>query len=752
MLAVTSRVRQVTQEAAASRVCTAAEAGDWTRTLSSSEALSLSGTELGQVSECRCRALFALGRAEECITLVASVLRETGDGWLPPPALSLQLLQRFALQGEADRAAELARRAARAAPENLDLAMAELVYRAAAEGEEVVLQDLAARVAEPSATAYPPRIALAHAFMRRREFERVVEILQPIPPRRVPKVVSDWLLMRVEAQLALNRAGDARETYALWQRHIGGDPLEAQLHYALMLSLSGSRDPNQPTTQLLREALEVGDRVSNRYLVQRIYERLIAHLIAEGSREEALEIFDAASREFDLSETISRPQILASQPARTNTSSKLEQADASSVAPRGSLEFTLPAGAAAGSLWVGPDLDHPPDALYQLHALAGAKVARVERRVSSWPVRWVFRDTEQQVLASGAAWVAADQTHRVEISPGAPQAMSAPFEPALSPADGRRRVFVVILDCGDWRLVQYLRSRGELPVHGRLLSEEYRAVLTSRPPLTAAAMEFLVWPERGRTVSVIGLVHRLGLEIGGLASVGSNPVDFLRAFRPEGLSLFEKIGAERFVTANMLLTHGSIDAGRNAKLIGPNGLRHDAQPVSAVRALSAEERSAFPRLTDPIAEQLAEAMAAQFDAAADMARRGRVDLLMLRIESFDVLTHTFYGRLAQTRQDDGDAVLLDAYRYADRRIGELWSALDADDVLIVMSDHGIRSALDHAEDAFFVAAGPGIPHARAEGQPHLAGLPRVLAGLFGIDTDWPDTGVAAWDESPTPRQ
>ena len=87
------------------------------------------------------------------------------------------------------------------------------------------------------------------------------------------------------------------------------------------------------------------------------------------------------------------------------------------------------------------------------------------------------------------------------------------------------------------------------------------------------------------------------------------------------------------------------------------------------------------------------------------------------------------------------------YRYIDARLGSLNNRLDEDDVLIVMSDHGIRTSMEHAPLAFFVADGDGIANGRSLGAPELAGVSRSLVELFGISTDWPDTGVAPWTQS-----
>jgi hypothetical protein len=57
-----------------------------------------------------------------------------------------------------------------------------------------------------------------------------------------------------------------------------------------------------------------------------------------------------------------------------------------------------------------------------------------------------------------------------------------------------------------------------------------------------------------------------------------------------------------------------------------------------------------------------------------------------------------------------------------------------------MSDHGIRNAMEHAEDAIFLAAGEGVPRGRVPGEPDIGGVPRVLADWLGVATDWPDGG------------
>jgi hypothetical protein len=312
-------------------------------------------------------------------------------------------------------------------------------------------------------------------------------------------------------------------------------------------------------------------------------------------------------------------------------------------------------------------------------------------------------------------------------------------------ADGRRRVALVLLDCGDWRILRYLLARGELPVIASLLHAGHRAVLDSDPPLTAAALEALVWPNRRGDASLLGLVHRMGVELAGLASIGDNPFAKLAWVLPESDDLFSTLGAGDLQAANLLLSHGGIRAGRHGEISGPDGRRRRVPVGRSARDLTPDERGRWPSLADPESEQdrfYVRTIAAELDASEALLRAGEVDFAAVRIEPLDILTHAHFGQLVAEGQDDGRGFLYDVYRYLDARLAGVDAALDADDVLIVMSDHGIRTAMEHARESFFVAVGGGVPQGRAPGMPALRGVSRSVADLLGVATDWPDTGVA----------
>jgi hypothetical protein len=714
------------------RTCTAVLEGRFEEALAQSNGLPGADPDGRYAAECRCRALEAVGRFEECVALLDPLLEEAPD-WAPAPDLAAAVVRARRERGEARAAAQLARRAAASYPRDAALAQLEIATRSPIEGEDAVLEELGRRL-EGEAPALGLRLALAVSHSRRHDHARVAEVLGEEPPPAGDPYVGFWFQARAWALAGLGDLPGLRASYDAW-RSRGGDPHAIEADYALQLSIAQLRDPERDWITLLRGALEHEDALSDPKVPAALYLRWIGHLLMAGDYAEALRIYDRASQRYELA-GITREQIVQEQVIEG-------LGEAAGVPTQGTLVFTLRPDAPAGTLWISPDVGAEPDVAFQPHALAPGSALRLARGAAVTPQRWVFR-TADRTLASGSAWPTLGVATAIEIRPNAERTRTPElFQPAPHLADGRRRVFVVIPDCGDWRLTQYLRARGELPVFDALLARGRRAVLESDPPVTAAAMEKLVWPDRGAHMSVLGELNRLGLELGGLASVGRNPLGFLAAVLPEGRSLFEVVGSGRQVAANLLFSHGAIDAGRHAEQIGPNGVRRPGPTLQAWRELSEPEARIWRSAGSERAREHARTIAAEMDAALAIARAGEVDFLMLRLEALDLLTHELFGELVGTQQDDGRSALLDAYRYIDGRLGELWNALDGDDVLIVMSDHGVRTAMEHARDAIFVAVGEGISPGRVAGRPEIAGVPRALAALLGRELAWPETGLAA---------
>ncbi len=715
--------------------CEAMERGDFAAALARTQGRA-DASETGRAAaECRCLALIGSGRGDECTDLLAGILADPrASDWAPRADLAIHAIQTWREAGRAAEAAKLAKRATRAHPDDAQLFALELATRSGVEDEDAVLAELEARVAERPEAPVALRIALANRWLLRGEPARALTALGETAPASGPTELAAWYEARGRAYAVAGDLAALQRTYTSW-RGAGGDPVELFARYALTLSLTGLKDPERPPLPLIREAAASSERLTDARLREALAIRLILSLVNAGLRDEALAVYDREHAHF-LLVGLTRAELERSQ-------GQAQLAQQSGAPGRGALRF-VPGEPRPGSrLLLSREPDAPVDAAYESFALPEDGELALERALGSAPQRWVWVDAQGHTLASGTENLRAGQTRRVELKPGEPH---TPQNFALSrrPGDGHRQVAVVLLDCGDWRIAQYLRARGELPVLDALVRSGTSAVLKSDPPLTAAALESIVWPDRRSSTSVAGVVHQLGTELAGLASIGENPFDALSWVLPEERDFFSVVGAGRLSAANLLFAHGGMHAGRHSEVTGPDGARRRVPLVSSARDLDADERARFPGLAAVNAERdrvHLRSIAAQMDAAQALVAARELDLFALRVEALDILTHAHFAQAVRNGQDDGAGLLFDVYRYLDTRLGDLYQELDADDVLVVMSDHGIRTAMEHDEHALFILNGPGLPITRIPGMPSLRGVPRALAQLVGVETPWPDAGL-----------
>jgi hypothetical protein len=718
--------------------CEAASQGDNARALAETEGRT-GASETGRAAaECRCQALIATGDTPACVALLDPLTRDP-DVWTPDPALAALLVRERSAQGRSDEAAALARAAGRSHPDDPALFRAELDARSAVEPEEEVLRDLAGRIPARGDAAALERAALAQRHLQRGDAPGALRALGAELPEGAGSARSLWFDTKGIAHAMNDDLAAARATYQRWQRE-GGRPEEVRARYAIALSVSGLRDPELDPLESLRGAQRDASALGDAKLEETVAVRLIFSLVNAGRAGEAIATYDALHDRFAF-EGIRREELVRAQEGRD-----LARDPASARA--GQLHFALADDAPEGVLAITRDAGAAPDADYQELPIAHERPARVERTAALAPQRWVLRARDGRIAASGTTSVRGGETRQIEIRAAADAALPAP-SPSLAraPGDGRRRVAVVLLDCGDWAISQYLRTRGDLPVFDALVRAGYHAVLESDPPLTAAALESLVWPDRKSGTSIAGTFYRFGVELAGLESIGSNPFEALSWVLPESQDLFSAVGAGERSAVNLLLAHGGIRAGRHGEVSGPHGATRQLALGRTLRELDAAERERFPglaRARDPIDVHYVQTIAAELDATEQVLREGEIDLIAVRIEPLDILTHAHFAEAVRDGQDDGQGLLFDVYRYIDARIGALHAFLDADDVLIVMSDHGIRTAMEHDRPALFVATGASVPSGRAPGSPSLRGVSRVIADLVGVATTWPDTGVASW--------
>ena len=724
-------------ELAALTVCEAAERGDFTTALASG-ADATPSDEAGRATlTCRCRAQIASGRGEDCDASLARWLESPANAKvLPPPDLAVRWIAARRAAGHTREAAEFARRAGAAYPDDPALFAQELTTRASVEDEASVLRELAARIPAEGEASARMRVALAQRQLRSGDGAGARAALGDAPPRGAGAALGPWFDARAVAAAFSSDLPGVRLAFDAW-RAAGGDPVELRARYALTLSIAGLADPQHEPAELLRAALDETRGRAGDGLRQALAIRLVLTLANAKRLDEALALFDAEQA------LLAGSGVTRSEIARA---ARLQDLAGASPAQRvGTLVFQIADPRPGDVLWLSPEADAEADSPYEvLPVPADGRIATTRAEGIS-PQRFVLRDPAGGVRASGTVSPVAGASARVDVVARATGTPPPPRRRTRAPGDGQRRVALVVLDCGDWRIAGYLRARGELPQLDALLRDGHRAVLDSDPPLTAAAMESLVWPERESGVSLAGLVHRMGVELAGLESIGRNPFDALGWVLPESADLFATLGAGELRAANLLFAHGGIHAGRNGDVSGPHGAEQRLELGRVERDLESQERLRFPELAALSEERdahLVHAIAAEMDVALRLAGQRDLAFFALRVEPLDILTHAHFAESVADGQDDGAGLLFSVYRYLDLRLAEVDAALDADDVLITMSDHGIRTAMEHSRDALFVAAGGGVPAGRAPGRPALRGVARASADWLGVATKWPDTGVA----------
>ena len=717
-----SRVRV---QGAIEQVCALEDAGRDAEAVASSDGL-IAELHEGQASllaGCRCPALVKLGRAGDCLPLVEQI--DASEEIPQHTALTAMVVAMYADDdAEAIRWADIV--AERFPPTAESLAMEVVVRLEGGTATEV------ARVLAPRFAALPPedarqaRLVLAQRLQKEGEVDAALAMLEPPDTADL----EGWFFTRNQMLALAGRQMDVVKSFERWQS-MGGDPRRLQLEYALVLETAGLKDGARDPVQLYRDGIAGADPVRDRDLIEAAYARLTGTFMMSGQPEAALSVFNEARNQgYETGFTEDELQ-------------RMTRTGDGEVAGVGRLVFRLPGRAAGDQLRVAPADAEAADTPYTVVPLDRDEVS-LSRAAGPTPVRWVWSDSDGRPLASGVSWPGPDKPVIVAIAdrPQAPASVAA-FSPTIAPADGDPNVYVLILDCGDWRLIRYLQARGEMPTLTALEARGTAGVLTSIPAMTGTAMEKVVHPRSESTFTLLSYLHHMGAELGGLASIGENPIEEISWVLKEYPYIFDLAAAANRVSANMLFSHGGkVSVGRNAELIGPGDRREMLTGLTWQRGLRPEELAALPGLRE--APEYVLDMAAEFDAGAQLIRRRDIDLLLLRIEPLDLMTHAHYGETTRSGRDDGLPMLYQTYRYVDQRLADIVNAIDGDDTLIVMSDHGIQATMLHDPEAYFVAVGPRLAPGRLSGQPEIAGVARLLLDALGVPVpaSWPDTGLS----------
>lgn len=749
---------EVRQLRALDAVCEATAEGRFADAREESELLveAFDDAELrNRLLQCRCGALAALGEEQRCRDELAATLAGSSPE-------ELAAFDRDVVRTGIDRLIDSERAGdawrvladwREAVGDATLLQGREFLARLRLEPEDELLAEFVGRL-DDGTLPFDVPILIASRDLRLGRPDRARQILAGAPPREASSELRRlWFLHRAEASARIGDLAALEETLQQWSADglSEGERLArlglAASAYALL--------PGERAIALMRGALE-REAELDRELAVAVRSRLVRVLASRDRLPAALELYDQSIAEYGELIGLDREEL--ERLARPRMTTEAPGAARLSVVSWTDLRPT-------DVLVVSPPSSAPVDAPFVEVVPTRGRV-QLRRAPGELPIWWLVRSAPGEVVARGTAWVREGEptTVAVERDGGSvarstdPPAVAAAEArsaiewqfPERAPADGRRRVLLLVWDSADWRILRYLQAAGEVPVFSALLERSTAGVLLSDPPYTAAALQRLVAPG-DRTMGLFELVHQLGEEVEALNFVGRNPVQFLEPVLERENDLFTTLGDAGKPSLNLLRAVGSIDAGRNAEMVGPGG-RTQITGLLGKRELSDLERAAIPGIArdEEQHDHLLGEAAADYDTLVRLLDQGEADFIAARIASLDLMTHGAFGELSDAGQHHGDLALLRFYRYLDLRLAEVLERLDGDDVLLLISDHGALSSFEHDPRSLLVLYGAPYPAGSAlAARPDLSGVPRQVAELLGVEVAWPDGGFSDALERPT---
>ena len=675
---------------------------------------------------CRCAAWLKQGQPGPCLSSVEhAVLGWTGaeDESLPEASLMAAAARRAMEEGRTAQAWRVILPGVAAYPGDADVGAVELNLRLTRGSVGNALDGLERRALAGPDAWDAIRLALAAQRLDERDANAAARLLGSRPPV-VRDAAAIWFALTARA-LALQRQPQALRTHMQAWETWGAPAADVLARHAVLLSLHALEDPQEPGLALLERAHARASEVQDAALRQTLHYRFIMDLVANGRVQHALTVFrhvrqdlgDHAMTEADL-----RSALRAQQ----------GEADRTDIWPA---TFQLPG---AGTLWLSPPPDAPADTPYEAHAVTQENLSIAVP--VSWrdrPPRWVFVHQDGRV-ARGTLDAGQERVDVLALE--APPPPRAPHVDQ-APADGKRRVVVLVLDCADWRLVTHLLTAGQMPVMADLLDRGARGVLVSKPAFTAAAMQALSWPQGRPHAGWLGAVHQVGQEIAANDVWGLNPWSGLAWWLPKRPGTEEVLGAGPRRVANLLWAHGDVTAGRRARITGPLGAQRLLPARAARRPLTAQE-AALVHTTDTEVTALLESGVAVMDHTVALLANDTADILWVRVDALDTATHATLAQANTPGPAGAVAPLWDFYRLLDHALLGVLAALDKDDALVVLSDHGIINAMEHDPAALFVLLAPNITPKRIPDGLPLGFVARLVADLAGVSTPWPGEALS----------
>ncbi len=708
-------VRDARRELLVTETCDLVASGQPEEALARSEDSRAEGSAL---LECRAFAHLALGAAEEAAREVRRGLARA-----PEAALDAMLAERLSdalyASGAPEDALVLVRAGLRASPARLPLRVREVRALLATDVDAA----MKAAVRHRRETSGDERVRFLFATLgeleRLEAYGAVLQLTAPPAPPLVPERRRWWHASRVFAFAMLGEPERVLDEERAW-RAAGDEERVITLYGDLALGFANLQAGQRGSTDSMLAALRAyaaGPALEDvEPTAELLADRLIYSLFAarrdadaRAVQSELRALFPRFTFDDTLDELISVRELSRRR------------------APPSDIELRLSGEQPFTVVVSRPEAQrHLPPA-----TLASGTAFRFARAPEAMPIWVQLRDDTGASRGSASLLPTPGEDLRLSITP-------EPQGPALSPVqeprpgDGKRRVFAVLLDGGDWRLwrgadlvlgAPFLRYVDHAALRGRLLSS---------PPQTATAIAKIVRPSTGARASFVEEMFSLGVQTAQVLE-GQNLFAPLSLLLPDRPDVFEALARGGRSSVNLLLKKASIDPGRVDMITRPDLRREPFARPPRFRALRADELALLPNGEIPAeASYDFTEVAGAFDALEAAIRDESLDFAMVHVDGTDTLAHAT-GNELRHKDTRSPPALLSLYRYVDHRLASVLPLIDDDDVLVVFSDHGIRNSVEHDEQALFLALGGGLRPGTFDELMPLDGVPHLLLSLLGVD-------------------
>jgi hypothetical protein len=342
----------------------------------------------------------------------------------------------------------------------------------------------------------------------------------------------------------------------------------------------------------------------------------------------------------------------------------------------------------------------------------------------------------------------------VHLLPLGPRShMQSETELLKRPADGRRRVLALWPDGLSWMLLNTYIRRGWMPNARRLTESGTRFRMRStEPPYTSTAYQQMVNLDAGvRASSSTSFLSTLAIQLKGIpfldslfpdsvATASNVPGNIFNVLGSNGVRAVNLVFNDRYLFAgNDLMDNsghtvkakeqfeGRFDVHRSLDNATTNEILRHCLEVDPE-----EEAERWGRLRDASALAMGLRNSEEkLQAGLDVWRDLDPDFLLLRLPAVDILSHYYVGGLWE---DPLPSLLAETYRHVDRVLGILWKQLDADDTIILVSDHGILATSNHHWSCILIGAGPGLEEGGLYPSTIPIGhFPCFILGRFGLE-------------------